>query len=99
MHSRVCHSSRPNKSDRPRRMFIAAIAAADAVPLAVNAVPSVHYGMILRGREPGRVRSTAFELELPVLPKGATFFDDQQAAREQHKIEEIVALTASWLRK
>ena len=47
MHARTAHSSAANTSSRPRRLFIAAIAAADAVPLAPNAVPSEHYGQLL----------------------------------------------------
>ena len=76
MHSRVLHASRSNKSDTPRNLFISAIAAADAVPLVPNHVPSVHMGMILRGEEPNRIRSTPFEIDLPVMPE-TTFFDQQ----------------------
>ena len=59
---------------------VAAIAAADAIPLAANAVPSVHAGMILAGREPGRIRATSFEMEMPEVPDGASFFDQQAAS-------------------
>jgi ectoine hydroxylase-related dioxygenase (phytanoyl-CoA dioxygenase family) len=76
MHCRTLHASRANRSDRPRNLFIAAIAAADAVPLVPNHVPSRHAGMLLRGREPNRIRSTPFEMEPPVLPE-TTFFDQQ----------------------
>ena len=77
MHSRLAHASGANRSDRARTLFIAAIAAADAVPLAPNAVPSIHAGMLLRGTEPGRIRSTAFEIDMPEIPAGASFFDQQ----------------------
>ncbi len=78
MHSKVAHASSSNRSDRPRSLYISAIAAADAVPLAPNAVPSRHAGMILKGQEPGRIRVEAFDLEMPEIPKGASFFDQQK---------------------
>ncbi len=77
MHARTAHASGANHSDQPRTLFIAAVAAADAVPLSTNAVPSKHQGLILRGEEPGRIRSTAFEMEIPEVPKGASFFVQQ----------------------
>ncbi len=77
MHSRLAHASSANWSSEPRTLFIAAIAAADAVPLAANAVPSRHGGLLLRGREPGRIRSAAFEMEMPEVPLGASFFVQQ----------------------
>lgn len=79
MHSRVAHASTQNRSARPRTLFIAAISAADAVPLAPIAVPSVHAGMILRGRDNGHIRSVAFEMEAPEIPAGASFFTQQAA--------------------
>ena len=77
MHVRVAHASNSNLSDSPRTLFIAAIAAADAVPLFGNAVPSIHEGLLLKGVEPGRIRSTDFVLQTPELPEGASFFGQQ----------------------
>lgn len=76
MHTRVLHASRANLTDRPRNLFIANIAAADAVPLARNHVPSVHAGMLLRGTEPNRIRAIDFDLEPAALPE-TTFFQQQ----------------------
>lgn len=76
MHCRVLHASRANTSNSPRNLFIAEIAAADAIPLAPNPVPSVHAGMILRGTEPGRIRSIPFDMDGPTIPE-TTFFDQQ----------------------
>lgn len=76
MHGRVLHASRTNKSDRPRNLLISVIAAADAVPLSANPVPSTHMGMILSGEEPGRIRATPFDMDMPVVPE-TTFFDQQ----------------------
>jgi ectoine hydroxylase-related dioxygenase (phytanoyl-CoA dioxygenase family) len=79
MHSRLAHASSANMTDMPRSLFIAAIAAADAVPLAPNALPSIHAGMILHGSDPGRIRSIPFEMEAPEIPKGASFFEQQKS--------------------
>lgn len=76
MHARVLHASRGNTSTRSRNLFISEIAAADAVPLAPNQVPSAHMGMIVHGQEPGSIRATPFEIEVPVVPD-TTFFDQQ----------------------
>lgn len=82
MHSRVLHASSANASDRPRTLFIAEIAAADAMPLTPNPLPSRHAGLLLAGSEPGRIRATSFEMEMPEIPTGASFFD-QQASTTQ----------------
>ena len=81
MHIRTAHASGANCSDDPRRLFISCVAAADAVPLAPNAVPSRHEGMLLRGVEPQAIRCTArFQMRMPRVPKGASFFLQQANA-------------------
>jgi ectoine hydroxylase-related dioxygenase (phytanoyl-CoA dioxygenase family) len=77
MHGCLLHGSAANRSGRPRTLFICVYAAADAVPLAPNPVPGRHGGMIVRGREPNRIRTTPFEMERPEHPKGASFFVQQ----------------------
>ena len=77
MHTRALHASSENLTQRPRSLYIATLTAADAVPLAPCAVPSIHAGRIVRGREPGRIRSVAFAMETPEIPGGASFFDQQ----------------------
>ena len=83
MHSRVAHGSKANLSTGSRNLFIAVIAAADAVPLAPNPLPSVHAGLMLKGTEPGRIRSAAFEMETPEIPDGASFFVQQSSQAER----------------
>ena len=80
MHGCLLHGSAANRSERPRTLFICVYAAADAVPLAPNPVPGRHNGMIVRGREPNRIRATAFEMEVPEHPTGASFFVQQARA-------------------
>lgn len=78
VHTRTLHSSLANGSDRLRNVFVSLIAAADAVPLAFNAVPSKHQGLILHGKEPGMIRSTSFVMEEPGKQTGASFFNNQE---------------------
>jgi phytanoyl-CoA hydroxylase len=80
MHTRLAHGSAPNLSDRPRTLFITVYAAADAVPLTPNPVPSSLAGTIVRGTDPGRIRSEAWQLRAPEYPKGASFFAQQARA-------------------
>jgi ectoine hydroxylase-related dioxygenase (phytanoyl-CoA dioxygenase family) len=78
MHTRVAHASSANNSEGPRTLFIVTYTAADALPLAPCAVPSVHAGKIVRGVEPGRIRAVEFDIETPEIPKGASFFNQQE---------------------
>jgi len=77
MHSRVAHASKINQTNRPRTLFIYNLIAADAIPLVPNAVPSIHAGMLVSGKEPGRIRTTSFNIEIPEVPKSASFFNQQ----------------------
>ena len=77
MHTRLLHGSAANRSARPRTLHISVYSAEDAVALSPNPVPSVYEGRLVRGQRTGRVRSIDYELELPQLPTGASFFDQQ----------------------
>lgn len=77
MHSRVAHASSHNRSDGPRTLFIVTYAAADAQPIGPIAVPSVHAGAMVRGEDTRHIRSIAFDMPLPEIPKGASFFVQQ----------------------
>ena len=77
MSGRVAHASRSNQSDAARTLFIYCLTAADAFPLSPNPLPSEHAGLLIAGVETGKVRGTAFEMELPEVPKGASFFTQQ----------------------
>ena len=79
MHTRLLHGSAPNRSNQARTLFIAVYTAEDAIPLSPNPVPSRFEGLIVRGEKTNRVRSIAFEMELPQKPSGASFFAQQQA--------------------
>ena len=78
MHTRLLHGSAPNLSSQPRTLFICVYSADDAVPLSPNPVPSTQEGQIVRGEATGRIRSTAYEVEKPELPKQASFFFQQE---------------------
>ena len=77
MHTRVLHGSLPNKTKKPRRLFIACYAAEDAIALDRNHIPSKFDGEIVRGTRTGRVRTSVFDMELPEYPKETSFFGQQ----------------------
>jgi phytanoyl-CoA hydroxylase len=77
MHTRALHASAENLTQRPRSLYIATLTAADAISLSPCAVPSQYHGKIVRGRDPGRIRSIAFSMDMPEIPQGASFFDQQ----------------------
>lgn len=79
MHTRLAHGSAPNLSEQPRTLSITVYAAADAAACSPNPVPSTLDGEIVRGREPNKIRSEAYEVEIPEYPKGASFFLQQEA--------------------
>lgn len=79
MHTRLLHGSAPNLSNDPRTLFIAVYSAEDAVPYSPNPMPNKYEGMIVKGERTGRVRSVDYQIELPEVPKGASFFVQQEA--------------------
>ena len=80
MHSRLLHSSGPNKSDLPRYLFISVYKAEDAHALSPNPLPSKHEGALVKGAISGNVRLTPNPVQLPEVPKGASFFTQQEMA-------------------
>ncbi|MBI2253973.1 MAG: phytanoyl-CoA dioxygenase family protein [Proteobacteria bacterium] len=80
MHTRLLHGSAPNRSTRPRTLFICVYSAEDAIPLSPNPLPSTHEGRIVEGQRTGRVRCVGNELRLPQLPTQASFFAQQAAS-------------------
>ena len=90
---RLLHGSAPNHSDHARTLFIAIYTAEDAIPLSPNPVPSRFEGLIVRGEKTNRVRSIAFEMELPQKPSGASFFVQQQAGTFDPQKSPIVVPT------
>ena len=78
MHTRLLHGSTANRSNHPRTLHISVYSAEDAVPLVPNPVPTRFEGEIVRGEHTGRVRSIAFDLDLPQKPITASFFDQQR---------------------
>lgn len=81
MHTRLAHGSAPNRSADPRTLFICVYSAGDAVPLTPNPVPTEHQGLFVKGRDAGRIRTEAYELERPEFPK--TSFFAQQSSMER----------------
>lgn len=80
MHTRLLHGSSSNGSDRPRTLLIVEYRAEDSRPLQVNHIPSRYDGEVVRGVRTNRVRCSAYEMEYPEVPKGASFFSQQAKA-------------------
>ena len=77
MHTRLLHGSAPNLSSQPRSLFICEYTAEDAYPLQTNHIPSTYMYEIVRGEHTGRVRCSDYEMILPEVPTGASFFEQQ----------------------
>ena len=82
MHTRLAHGSPPNRSCRPRTLLICVYSAGDAHPCSPNPVPTEHQGLFVRGSDPHRIRSEAYEVAIPEYPK--TSFFAQQSEDERH---------------
>ena len=78
MHARLLHGSAPNKSDKPRTLYITTYYAEDAIELSPNHLPSRLTYEIVRGEASGRVRCTPYNLELPEVPTDTSFFAQQE---------------------
>ena len=78
MHTRLLHGSAPNNSPFPRTLYICVYSSADAVPLSPSPVPTRDQGMLVRGQDKRQIRSVSFDIPMPQLPDGASFFDQQQ---------------------
>lgn len=83
MHTRLLHGSAPNRTDRPRTLFISEYRAEDSKPLQVNHIPSRYEGEVVRGERTNRVRCSSYEMEFPEVPTTASFFDQQAKAPHQ----------------
>ena len=80
MHTRLLHGSAPNNSDEPRTLLVCEYRAEDSKPLQVNHLPSRYEGEVVRGVRTNRVRCSAYEMEYPEVPTGASFFSQQAKA-------------------
>ena len=78
MHARLLHGSAPNRSDSPRTLYITTYYAEDAIELSPNHLPSTLTHEVVRGEASGRVRCTPYDMELPEVPKGTSFFAQQE---------------------
>ncbi|MBZ0216489.1 MAG: phytanoyl-CoA dioxygenase family protein [Fimbriimonadaceae bacterium] len=77
MHTRLLHGSTANRSSRPRNLFISVYTAEDAIPCSPNPMPTKYEGLIVRGTRTGKVRAIDYQIDLPQIPKTASFFDQQ----------------------
>ncbi len=80
MHSSLLHGSAANLSDSSRTLYITTYYAEDARELSPNALPSTLTHELVSGVETGRVRCSSYEMELPEVPKGTSFFAQQEGS-------------------
>ena len=78
MHAKLLHGSAPNLSDSPRTLYITTYYAEDAIELSPNHLPSTLTHELVRGEVSGRVRCSPYEMALPALPEGTSFFSQQE---------------------
>ncbi|MDA9175459.1 phytanoyl-CoA dioxygenase family protein [Alphaproteobacteria bacterium] len=83
MHSSLLHGSAPNLSDSSRTLYITTYYAEDARELSPNALPSTLTHELVSGVETGRVRCSSYEMELPEVPKGTSFFAQQEGSNSE----------------
>ena len=79
MHARLLHGSAPNLSDGSRTLYITTYYAEDAIELSPNHLPSTLTHELVRGEVSGRVRCSPYEMAVPALPEGTSFFSQQEA--------------------
>ena len=80
MHVNLLHGSAPNLSDGPRTLYITTYYAEDAIELSPNHLPSRFTHALVRGEETGSVRCSPYAMQLPAVPKGTSFFAQQEGA-------------------
>ena len=64
-HSCAIHGSAQNMSSKGRPAFVITYSAADAIPYTAPPYPSSHYGMLVRGTEPGYAHHEDLRMPLP----------------------------------
>ena len=82
MHASLLHGSAPNLSNKSRTLYISTYYAEDAVELSPNHLPSTLTHELVRGEASGRVRCSTYEMQLPEVPKGTSFFSQQASAEK-----------------
>jgi len=82
MHASLLHGSAPNLSNKSRTLYISTYYAEDAIELSPNHLPSTLTHELVRGEASGRVRCSTYDMQLPEVPKGTSFFDQQASAEK-----------------
>ena len=82
MHASLLHGSAPNLSNKSRTLYISTYYAEDAVELSPNHLPSTLTHELVRGEASSRVRCSTYEMQLPEVPKGTSFFAQQASAEK-----------------
>ena len=78
MHVNLLHGSAPNFSSSPRTLYITTFYAEDSIELSPNHLPSRFTHELVRGEQTGTVRCSSYAMKLPAVPKGTSFFAQQE---------------------
>lgn len=76
------NGSAPNLSNKSRTLYISTYYAEDAIELSPNHLPSTLTHELVRGEASGRVRCSTYDMQLPEVPKGTSFFAQQASAEK-----------------
>ena len=82
MHANLLHGSAPNLSSDPRTLYIVTYYAEDAIELSPNHLPSKLTHEVIRGKASGKVRCSSYDMLIPEVPKGTSFFSQQAGTAE-----------------
>ena len=77
MHAELLHGSQPNRSSRPRGLYICMYSASDAFLLRPNSLPNRFEGSMVRGQPATHARLREGRVELPEDSHRASFFQLQ----------------------
>ena len=80
MHVPLLNGSAPNLKDQPRTLYLTTYCAEDTFALSPNHLPSRFTHEVVRGEETGTVRCSSYSMALPAVPKGTSFFAQQEGA-------------------
>ena len=76
------NGSAPNLSNKSSTLYISTYYAEDAIELSPNHLPSTLTHELVRGEASGRVRCSSYDMQLPEVPKGTSFFAQQASAEK-----------------
>ena len=78
MHVNLLNGPAPNFSSSPRTLYINTFYAEDSIELSPNHLPSRFTYELVIGEQTGTLRCSSYAMKLPAVPKGISFFAEQE---------------------